>query len=55
LAIQYSSFVGRVSGAILGGAGIEIGMINYVGHIAVIGIGNLMYLTLWKQLKAKTG
>ena len=56
LAIQYSSFVGRVSGAILGGAGIEIGMINYVGlHIAVVGIGNLMYLTLWKQLKAKTG
>lgn len=56
VAIQYSNFLGRVTGAVLGGAGVKIGMINYVGvQIAVVGIGGLMYLTLWRQLKAKTG
>ena len=56
MAIQYSNFVGRVTGAILGGAGVKMGMVNYVGvQIAVVGIGGLMYLTLWRQLKAKTG
>ena len=56
IAIQYSNYVGRVTGAILGGAGVKIGMINYVGvQIAVVGIGGLMYLMLWRQLKAKTG
>jgi len=56
MAVQYSNFVGRVTGAILGGAGVKMGMINYVGvQIVVVGIGGLMYLTLWRQLKAKTG
>ena len=56
IAIQYSNYVGRVSGAILGGAGVKMGMINYVGvQIAVVGIGGVMYLTLWRQLKTKTG
>ncbi|KAF8816715.1 MFS general substrate transporter [Phlegmacium glaucopus] len=56
MAIQYSNFVGRVTGAILGGAGVKMGMINYAGvQIAVVGIGGLMYLTLWRQLKTKTG
>jgi Major Facilitator Superfamily len=56
MAIQYSNYVGRVTGAILGGAGVKMGMINYVGvQIGVVGVGGLMYLTLWRQLKAKTG
>lgn len=56
VAIQYSNYTGRVTGAILGGAGVKIGMINYIGiQIAVVGIGGLMYLSLWKSLKAKTG
>lgn len=56
LAIQYSNYLGRVTGAILGGAGVKIGMMNYIGvQIAVVGIGGIMYLTLWRELKAKTG
>ena len=56
MAIQYSNYVGRVTGAILGGAGVRMGMMNYVGvQIAIVGIGGLMYLTLWRQLKTKTG
>ncbi|CAA7267687.1 unnamed protein product [Cyclocybe aegerita] len=56
MAIQYSNYVGRVTGAILGGAGVKIGMVNYVGiQLAVVGMGGVMYLTLWRQLKAKTG
>ncbi|PPQ98972.1 hypothetical protein CVT24_003468 [Panaeolus cyanescens] len=56
IAIQYSNYTGRVTGAILGGAGVKIGMLNYIGiQISVVGIGGIMYLTLWRQLKAKTG
>ncbi|PPQ97042.1 hypothetical protein CVT26_001300 [Gymnopilus dilepis] len=56
MAIQYSNYLGRVTGAILGGSGVKIGMINYVAvQIAVVGLGGVMYLTLWRQLKAKTG
>ncbi|KAF9554775.1 membrane transporter [Agrocybe pediades] len=56
MVIQYSNYTGRVTGAILGGAGVKIGMINYAGiHLAVVGLGIVMYLTLWRQLKAKTG
>ncbi|KAJ7117423.1 major facilitator superfamily domain-containing protein [Mycena epipterygia] len=56
LAIQYSNYLGRVTGAILGGAGVQMGMKNYVGvQLAVVGIGALLHLTFWKQLKAKTG
>ena len=56
LAIQYSNFAGRVSGAVWGGAGIKVGMLNYVGlEIALVGIGGVLFLTLWRELKAKTG
>ena len=56
MAIQYSNYTGQITGATLGGAGVHIGMMNYVGiQIAVVGIGGVMYLTLWRQLKAKTG
>jgi len=56
MAIQYSNYTGRVTGAILGGAGVKIGMLNYAGiQIAIVGLGVVMYLTLWRQLKAKTG
>ncbi|KAJ7736585.1 major facilitator superfamily domain-containing protein [Mycena maculata] len=55
-AIQYSNYCGRVTGAILGGAGVQMGMKNYVAvQIGVVGIGAGLHLTLWKQLKAKTG
>ena len=56
MAILYSNYTGRVTGAILGGAGVKIGMMNYIGiQIAVVGIRGVIYLTLWRQLKAKTG
>ncbi|KAJ7698067.1 MFS general substrate transporter [Mycena rosella] len=56
LAIQYSNYSGRVTGAILGGAGVQMGMKNYVAvQIGVVAIGALLHLAFWKQLKAKTG
>jgi len=56
LAIQYSNYTGRVTGAILGGAGVKIGMKNFIGiQITLVGIGAVMYMTLWRSLKAKTG
>ncbi|EAU93280.1 membrane transporter [Coprinopsis cinerea okayama7 len=56
MAIQYSNYTGRVTGAVLGGAGVKIGMPNYLGiQIAIVGFGGVMYLVLWRDLKAKTG
>lgn len=56
LAIQYNNYAGRVSGAVWGGSGVIVGMKNYVGlEIALVGIGAVLFLTLWKNLKAKTG
>ncbi|OCH89962.1 MFS general substrate transporter [Obba rivulosa] len=56
LAIQYSNYVGRVCGAVWGGAGVKVGMLNYVGmQFGIVGAGAVMFLTLWRQLKAKTG
>ncbi|KAJ3493812.1 hypothetical protein NLJ89_g10933 [Agrocybe chaxingu] len=56
MALEYSNCVARVTGAVLGGARVKMGMMNYVGvQIAVVGLGGVMYLTLWRQLKAKTG
>ncbi|KAJ7113238.1 membrane transporter [Mycena crocata] len=56
MAIQYSNYLGRVTGALLGGAGVQMGMKNYVGvQIGVVGVGVVLHLAFWKQLKAKTG
>lgn len=56
LAIQYSMFSGRVTGAVWGGAGAKVGMLNFVGlQIALVGVGATLFSTLWRQLKAKTG
>ncbi|RDX45719.1 MFS general substrate transporter [Lentinus brumalis] len=56
LFIQWSNYTGRVTGAIWGGAGVKVGMLNYVAlQIAYVGIGAVMFITLWRQLKAKTG
>lgn len=56
LAIQYSNYSGRVTGAVWGGAGVKVGMLSYVGmQVALVGIGSVMFMTLWKHLKAKTG
>lgn len=56
VAIQYSNYAGRVTGAVWGGAGVKVGMLNYVGfQVAIVGIGAVMFSTLWKNLKAKTG
>jgi len=47
---------GRVTGAIWGGSGVIVGMKNYVGlQIAFVGIGSVLFSTLWRDLKAKTG
>ncbi|KAL1749293.1 major facilitator superfamily domain-containing protein [Schizophyllum fasciatum] len=56
MAIQYSNYTGRVSGALLGGAGVSMGMKNFMGvQLAVIGFGAVLYMTLWRELKAKMG
>ncbi|KAJ8095241.1 hypothetical protein PM082_010464 [Marasmius tenuissimus] len=56
LAIQYSNYTGRVTGAIWGGAGVGVGMPAYVGlEIALVGIGGVLSMVVWKNLKAKTG
>ena len=56
LFIQYSNYSGRVCGAVWGGAGVDVGMTRYLGlQLAFLGIGGLMFMTLWKELKAKTG
>ena len=56
LFIQYSNFSGRVSGAVWGGAGVDVGMTRYVGlQLALLGVGGLMFMTLWKEMKTKTG
>ncbi|KXN83007.1 hypothetical protein AN958_01942 [Leucoagaricus sp. SymC.cos] len=56
LAIQYSMYTGRVTGAIWGGSGVKVGMMVYTGvEIAFIGIGMVMFMVLWDGLKAKKG
>lgn len=56
IAIQCSNFTGRVTGAIWGGSGVSVGMMNFVGlEIAMVGIGTIMFTTLWKKLKTKNG
>lgn len=56
VAIQYSNYTGRVTGAVWGGAGVSVGMKSYVGlELAIVGIGIVMFSLLWRQLKAKTG
>lgn len=56
LFIQYSNYSGRVTGAVWGGAGVDVGMTRYVGlQLALLGIGGLMFMTLWREMKAKTG
>ncbi len=56
LAIQYSNYTGRVSGAIWGGSGFSVGMLNYAGlEIAIAGIGTILFTLFWKNLKTKTG
>ncbi|TFK28352.1 MFS general substrate transporter [Coprinopsis marcescibilis] len=56
MAIQYSNYTGRTSGAILGGAGVKIGMKNYLAvQLAIVGFGVVMYCVLWRDMKAKKG
>ncbi|KAL4067328.1 major facilitator superfamily domain-containing protein [Scleroderma yunnanense] len=54
--IQYSNYTGRVTGAVWGGSGVSVGMLRYVGlEIAFVGIGAVLFTTLWRNLKTKTG
>ncbi|TDL20375.1 hypothetical protein BD410DRAFT_804951 [Rickenella mellea] len=56
LAILYSKFIGRVTGSMWGGSGVHVGIRNCIGlEIAFVGIGGLLFTTLWRELKAKTG
>ncbi|RDB18451.1 hypothetical protein Hypma_000260 [Hypsizygus marmoreus] len=56
LAIQYSNYAGRVTGAIWGGSGVKVGMLKYVGlEIALVGIGAVLFVGLWRELKTKKG
>ncbi|KAF9016659.1 MFS general substrate transporter [Hymenopellis radicata] len=56
LVIQYSNYAGRVSGAIWGGSGLAVGMLNYAGlEIAIAGIGAALFTMFWTNLKTKTG
>ena len=54
--IQYSNYAGRLCGAVWGGAGVGVGMMHYVWlQLGFLSIGGLMFMTLWKEMKAKTG
>ncbi|KAI6153993.1 major facilitator superfamily domain-containing protein [Pisolithus tinctorius] len=56
MAIQYSNYTGRVTGAVWGGSGVSVGMLKYTGlEIALVGIGAVLFMTLWRNLKTKTG
>ncbi|KAF9266887.1 MFS general substrate transporter [Marasmius fiardii PR-910] len=56
VAIQCSNYLGRVTGAVWGGSGVVVGMPAYVGlEIAIVGIGGVLSMFLWKNLKAKMG
>ncbi|KAG6868052.1 hypothetical protein C0993_007911 [Termitomyces sp. T159_Od127] len=56
LAIQYSNYTGRVAGAVWGGSGVAIGMLNYIGlQIGLVGVGAALSMTLWRNLKTKMG
>ena len=56
MAIQYSNYVGRLTGAIWGGSGVAVGMLNFVGlEIGLVGIGGVLFTTLWRNLKTKNG
>lgn len=56
MVIQYSNYAGRVTGAVWGGSGVSVGMLNYTGlEIALVGIGAVLFTTLWRNLKTKTG
>ena len=56
LAIQYSTYMGRVTGAVWGGSGVKVGMIGYTGfEMGLVGIGTAMFCLLWRDLKAKRG
>ncbi|KAA1473092.1 MFS general substrate transporter [Dentipellis sp. KUC8613] len=56
IAIQYSNFGGRVCGAVWGGAGVKVGMLNYIGlQIGLLGVGIVLTGVLWRDLKARKG
>ncbi|KAG5637400.1 hypothetical protein H0H81_004708 [Sphagnurus paluster] len=56
LAIQYSNYTGRVAGAVWGGSGVAVGMRGYVGlQIALVGVGAVLFIGLWRDLKTKVG
>ncbi|OAX33008.1 MFS general substrate transporter [Rhizopogon vinicolor AM-OR11-026] len=56
MAIQCSNYIGRVTGAIWGGSGVSVGMLNFAGlEIAMVGIGAILFTALWRDLKTKTG
>lgn len=56
LAIQYSNYTGRVAGAIWGGSGSTVGMLNYAGlEIIIASIGAVFFTVFWRKLKTKTG
>lgn len=56
LAIQYSNYLGRVSGAIWGGSGVKVGMKGYAGlEIVLVGVGVILSCALWRDMKVKKG
>lgn len=56
MAIQYSNYIGRTTGAIWGGSGVAVGMVNFVSlEIGLVGVGGVLFTTLWRNLKTKTG
>lgn len=56
LAIQLSTYLGRLGGALWGGSGVKVGMKTFAGlEIGLIGIGATLFCVLWRDLKAKRG
>lgn len=56
LAVQYAINAGRVGGAIWGGSGVAVGMMNYLAlEVGIVGVVAAMTTMLWRDMKAKTG
>lgn len=56
MAIQYGNYIGRVCGTVWGGAVLNVGLLKNVGvDLAVAGVGVVLVVVLWKDMKSKVG
>lgn len=56
MAIQYGNYIGRVCGTVWGGAVLNVGLLKNVGvDLAVTGVGIILVVVLWRDMKSKVG